>query len=133
MSTTHIANVAHGMLIALERGRAGEVYFISDGEPVEFRDFITKLLATQSVEAPATEIPRWLVAAVVRVGDALGRMTGGAIHGPMSWQEYAVLGVEVTLNIDKARRDLGYAPVISREEGLAELRAEGETPPAGPR
>jgi nucleoside-diphosphate-sugar epimerase len=123
MSTTHIANVVHGMLLALERGRGGEVYFISDGEPVEFRDFITKLLATQGVEAPSREIPRWLVAAVVRIGDSLGRMTGGAIHGPMSWQEYAVLGVEVTLNIDKARRELGYSPVISRQEGLAELSA----------
>jgi nucleoside-diphosphate-sugar epimerase len=33
----------------------------------------------------------------------------------------ASLGAEVTLNIDKARRELGYAPVISREQGLAEL------------
>lgn len=131
MSTTHIANVVHGMMLALERGRGGEVYFISDGEPVEFRDFITKLLATQGVEAPSREVPRWLVAAAVRIGDSLGRMTGGAIHGPMSWQEYAVLGVEVTLNIDKARRELGYSPVISREEGLAELSADVETLPAG--
>jgi nucleoside-diphosphate-sugar epimerase len=131
MSTTHIANVIHGMMLALERGGAGEVYFISDGEPVEFRDFITRLLATQGVEAPSRQIPRWLVATVVRIGDFLGRMTGGAIHGPMSWQEYAVLGVEVTLNIDKARRELGYSAVISREEGLAELSADDEAPPAG--
>ena len=123
MSTTHIANAVHGMMLALEHGRAGEVYFVSDGEPVEFRDFITKLLATQGVEAPTREIPRWLVAPAVRLGDWLGRMTTGAIQGPMSWQEYAVLGVEVTLNIDKARRDLGYSPVISREEGLAELHS----------
>ena len=127
MSTTHIANVAHGITLALERGRPGEVYFISDGEPVEFRDFVTKLLATQGVAPPSREIPRWLVVPVVWLGDALGRITGGALHGPMSWQEYAVLGVEVTLNIDKARRELGYAPVISREEGLAELTPGGAT------
>jgi len=123
ISTTHIANVIEGMMLALERGRAGEVYFISDGEPVEFRAFISKLLATQGVEAPTRAVPRWIVALVVRIGDALGRMTGGAVHGPMSWQEYSVLGVEVTLNIGKARRELGYAPVISREQGLAELSA----------
>ena len=123
MSTTHIANVVRGAMLALESGRAGEVYFISDGEPVEFRAFLTELLATQGVEAPAREVPRWLVQAAVRAGDSLARMTGGILHGPMSWQEYAVLGVEVTLNIDKARRELGYAPVISREEGLAELAA----------
>lgn len=131
MSTTHIANVIHGMMLALERGRAGEVYFISDGAPVEFRSFITQLLATRGVEAPTREIPRWLVASVVRLGDALARLTGGAIHGPMSWQEYAVLGVEVTLNIEKAREELGYSPVISRDEGLAELRADADEQTAG--
>ena len=124
MSTTHIANVVHGIMLSLELGRGGEVYFVSDGEPVEFRDFITELLATRDVEAPSKQVPRWLVAAAVRMGDALGRITGGAIRGPMSWQEYAVLGVEVTLNIDKARRELGYVPVISREEGMAELRLD---------
>ena len=124
MSTTHIANAVHGVMLALERGRAGEVYFVSDGEPVEFRGFITKLLATRGVEAPSREIPRWLVAAVIRIGDALARLTGGALHGPMSWQEYAVLGVEVTLDIGKAQNELGYSPVISREEGLAELRGD---------
>ena len=123
MSTTHIANAVHGILLALERGRAGEVYFVTDGEPVEFRAFITELLATQGVEVPSREIPRWLVVAAIRIGDSLARMTGGAIRGPMSWQEYAVLGVEVTLNIEKARRELGYSPVISREEGLAELQS----------
>ena len=123
MSTTHIANAVHGMLLALEKGRAGEVYFVTDGEPVEFREFVTKLLATQGVEAPSREIPRWLASPALRIGDLLGRMTGGAVQGPMSWQEYAVLGVEVTLNIDKAQRELGYSPVISRDEGLAELQA----------
>ena len=45
-------------------------------------------------------------------------MTGGTIQGPMSWQEYAVLGVEVTLNIDKARRELGYDPTVEIHEGV---------------
>ena len=121
MSTTHIANVVQGVMLALEKGRGGEVYFITDGEPVEFREFVTRLLQTAGAKPPTSEIPRWLVATVVRAGDRLARITGGAIQGPMSWQEYAVLGVEVTLNIDKATRELGYAPVISREEGLAEL------------
>jgi nucleoside-diphosphate-sugar epimerase len=30
---------------------------------------------------------------------------------------------ECTIKIDKARQDLGYEPVKTREQGLAELRA----------
>ena len=34
-----------------------------------------------------------------------------------------VLTQECTIDISKARRELGYEPVVSREQGLAEMRA----------
>jgi nucleoside-diphosphate-sugar epimerase len=37
--------------------------------------------------------------------------------------------VEVTLNIAKARRELGYEPPISRAMGLEELRSAAFIPP----
>lgn len=37
-------------------------------------------------------------------------------------QEYSTVGVEVTLDITKARLQLGYEPIMNREEGLNELR-----------
>ena len=122
-STTHLVNVVEGVLLALQRGTAGEVYFLSDGEPVEFRNFITRLLETQGVEVPQKEVPRWLVKTVARMGDLIAKLSAGRLSGPMSWQEYATLGVEVTLNIDKARKELGYTPVMTVAEGLAELEA----------
>lgn len=121
ISTTHVANAVEGILRGLAHGRAGEVYFVTDGEPVEFRSFVSQLLETQGVEPPTRTIPRALVIPALRITDTLERWTGGRIRGPMSWQEYATLGVEVTLCIDKARKELGYAPVITREAGIAEL------------
>lgn len=121
ISTTHLVNVVEGVLLALEQGAAGEVYFLSDGEQVEFRHFITRLLETQGVEVPQKEVPRWLVKTVARMGDLMEKLSVGRLSGPMSWQEYATLGVEVTLNIDKARNELGYRPVITVDEGLLEL------------
>ena len=120
-STTHIDNVVHAMLLALEKGRAGEVYFVTDGAPLTFRDFISRLLATQGIDVLTKNVPRWLVAPIVRLGEYASNLTAGKLHGPMSWQEYATLGVEVTLNIEKARKELGYAPVISMDEGMAQL------------
>lgn len=120
-STTHVANVAHAVGLALDRGRAGEVYFVTDGDPVPFREFVSALLVTQSTPVPTRSVPRWLVRAAVELGDFASRATGGAIHGPLSRQEFVTLGVEVTLNIEKAKRELGYEPVVSRDIGLAEL------------
>ena len=126
-STTHVDNVVQAMLLAMEKGRTGEVYFATDGDPVPFRDFVTRLLATQGIEAPTRKVPRWLVVPVVRLGEIASKLTGGKLHGPMSWHEYATLGVEVTLNIDKACRELGYAPVISIDEGMAELKTRHDS------
>ena len=122
-ATTHIANVVHGIMLALEKGRElAKFTFCPMAMRVAFRTFVSELLATQNVEAPTKSVPRWLVAPVVKIGSMLGSITNGKINGPMSAQEYATLGFEVTLNINKARKELGYQPVISIKDGMAELR-----------
>lgn len=121
-STTHIANVVEGVRLALEKGRPGEIYFLSDDDDIEFRTLVTDLLATQGVTAEARNVPRWLLRSVVGLGEMAATLTGGFLHGPMSRQEYATIGDTVTLNIAKAKTELGYRPLFSREEGLAELR-----------
>lgn len=123
-STTHIANVVEGVCLALEKGRGGEVYFLTDGEDLPFRGWITELLGTQGVDTSSVKsVPRGLISFIVNSGELLAGLTGGAVSGPLSKQEYATVGDTVTLNISKARRELGYAPVVTRAEGLAELRA----------
>ena len=39
----------------------------------------------------------------------------------MCYQDFATSAVEITLDIRKAKRELGYAPVTTWENGLAEL------------
>lgn len=120
-STTHIANLVHGICLVLEKGQSGEVYHITDGAPVTFRSFISDLLLAAGVTPPTKAMPRWVVKPVVQLGEALAGLTGGRIHGPMSWQEYATLGVEVTLDIGKAQATLGYQPVMSIADGMKEV------------
>ena len=122
-STTHIANLCNGVDRALAQGRGGQAYFITDGESVVFRDFITALLSAHGVVAPDKTVPLALLRIIAAIGDSLARATGGAVHGPVSRQVLATSAVEVTLRIDKARRELGYRPTMSREAGLAEIRA----------
>lgn len=122
-STTHIANLCVAIELGLGRGRGGEVYFISDGEPVQFRTFVSALLETQGLAIPDKTVPRAIVRTVAAIGDLLAKVSGGRIVPPLTLQSYATSAVEVSFDIGKARRELGYAPVISREAGLAELRS----------
>lgn len=120
--TTHIDNTVEGLLLAAHRGRPGEVYFVTDGEPVVFRDFVTELLATQAVAAPSRSLPTGLAKVVTRVGEAAWR--GLRLKGapPLDTMSLWLSSQECTIDTTKARTELGYTPVRSRADGLAELR-----------
>ncbi len=123
-STTHIANVVEGVRLCLEKGRGGEVYFITDGEDIAFRPWVTALLATKGIsESEVKSVRRGFMNIIVSAGELLANLTGGALSGPLGRQEYATVGNTVTLNIAKARKELGYVPVMSRAAGLSELKA----------
>ena len=122
-STTHVENVVEGLLRAAERGRAGAVYFITDGEPVVFRDFITELLETQGLDVPNRSVPAALAGTMARGSEAVWRLFRLKGTPPLTRLAYWLSAQECTIDISRAREELGYEPVRSREDGMAELRA----------
>jgi len=123
--TTHLGNVVEGLLLAAEKGVPGQAYFVTDGEPVVFRDFVTALLETQGVEPPNRSIPAWSAAPLARVAETAWRLLPLSGTPPMTTFRSWLLTQECTIDISKARAELGYAPVVTREQGLAELREAG--------
>ena len=121
MSTTHVDNTVEGLLLAAEKGRWGEAYFVTDGEPVVFREFLTGLVATRGIEPPTRNVP----GAIARPSPLWRRAPGGSCRsrGEPPITRFAVwdASLECTIDDSKARRELGYAPVVGIEEGLAAL------------
>jgi len=120
---THVDNVIEGLMLGAARGRDGETYFVTDGEPVVFREFLTELLATQGVEIPSRSMPAPLAAAVAAIGETAWNVLPLPGAPPLTRFAYWVSSQECTINISKARRELGYAPVRTRVDGLAAMRA----------
>ena len=56
--TAHVDNVVEGMVLAAEKGRPGEAYFVTDGEPVVFREFVTAMLRDPGRRAARPQPPR---------------------------------------------------------------------------
>ena len=113
-STCHVDNVVEGALLAATHGRPGDIYFLTDGEPVEFRAFISALLRSRGAEPGAREVPRWFVR-------ALATLTSWMPRPPITKTAIALAGVEVTVSDQKARRELGYTGRTTREAGLHAL------------
>ena len=120
-SITHVDNAVEGLVLGAERGRGGEAYFVTDGEPVVFREFVSALLRTQGVEPGERSIPAPMAGALARSGELLWRALPLRGSPPLTRFAMWVASQECTLDDSKARAELGYAPVRSREEGLAEL------------
>ncbi len=120
---THVGNVVEGLVLAAERGAPGEAYFVTDGEPVVFREFVTELLATKGIEPPDRSLPGALAGPMAAVSEAAWKLLPLPGDPPMSRFTSWVLTQECTINIAKARSELGYEPVITREQGLEEMRA----------
>jgi nucleoside-diphosphate-sugar epimerase len=110
-----------GLLLAAEKGQGGQAYFLTDGPPVDLRDFITALLKTQGVDAGRKTIPRGFAMGVATVSEVLWNFLRLPGTPPVTRSELLLAGSEVTVSDEKARRELGYEGQMSREAGLREL------------
>ena len=120
-STTHIANLVRGAVLALEKGRGGEIYFVTDGEVTDFKSFLTRLLAAEGVELPERSLPAWLVRPAAAAIEGLWRTLRLRSQPPLLRHAVDLLCCDCVLDDRKARSELGYEPVLSVEQGLAEL------------
>src|SRR3954451_22280534 len=48
-SVTHVDNAVEGLWLGATRGQPGAVYFVTDGDSVVFREFVSDMLRTQGV------------------------------------------------------------------------------------
>ena len=131
-STTHVRNAVEGMLAAADRGRGGQAYFVTDGEPLPFRDFATGLLATRGVHAEVGSVSGRVARAAAEGTGVLWRALPLPGRPPVQLSTVRAVGETCTLCDDRARRELGYEAQVSREQGLVELRSEyspAGTPP----
>jgi len=127
-STCHVRNVCEGALCAAERGKPGEIYFLTDGKPVELRGFLTHMLAAAGLPEPKREVPKWLARVAATLVEFVWSLFGLSSEPPVTRLATILIGEEVTVNDAKARRELGYVGAVTIESGLAELGASLRSP-----
>jgi len=123
MSTAHVDNVCHAVELAIEKGRGGEAYFVSDGADGTLRQVISSLLQTRAVNPPRASAPLPVAWAMAGVMEWIWRTFPRRGEPPMTRQMLRLIGQPFTLDIGKAQRELGYRPVVSWEQGLGAMRS----------
>jgi nucleoside-diphosphate-sugar epimerase len=123
--TTHVDNTVEGLWLGATKAPAGAVYFVTDGEPVVFREFLERMLATQGVSVPDKSVPAGVATAAAAGAERAWRLLRRPGPPPLTRFAVWVSSKECTLDISRACTELGYEPVRTREEGLAGLVAPG--------
>ena len=123
MSTAHVDNVCHALELAAKSGKGGEAYFISDAEDSTLKEVISGLLRTKAVNPPSTSAPlpvAWLMAVVM---EWVWRTFSRKGEPPITRQMLRLIGQPFTVDIGKAQKDLGYRPLVTRDQGLRAMQA----------
>jgi nucleoside-diphosphate-sugar epimerase len=113
---TYIEDAVNGMILALEKGRPGEIYHIAGPEPVTFRQLGETIAAALNAPPPKLSLPQpvaWLGATTLEL---MGKLAGK--RPPLSRDGVAFFSENRRFSWDKAARELGYAPQFDLEKGV---------------
>ncbi len=124
----YIDNLVDALMLAMEPGKGdGEAYLIADEEYVEIEDLVQRTGKALGVDV---KIPHFPVMPLVIVGHICEKVCKPFhITPPIFPRRVDWFRQNRAFQIDKAKRDLGYAPAIGLDEGLKRTaewyRAEG--------
>jgi len=116
----YVGSVAHGVERALLSDAAdGGTYFLTDDDPVDVWAFAHHLAERLDLSPPRRRLNPRLARALARGVETAWRAPGLRDRSPpLSRYGLALISRTHTYDISAARRDLDYAPVVSREQGL---------------
>ncbi len=121
LSTCHVDNLCHALVLAADRGPGGQAFFVSDGEDTTLKSFLTRLLQSRGVTPGDRAVPfavAWTMAGVMGTVWRLLRRKG---EPPITRQMLRLIGKDFTVDIRRAREALGYAPVTSPADGMRRM------------
>ncbi|WP_136055355.1 NAD(P)-dependent oxidoreductase [Microbacterium sp. K24] len=125
IDVTAVENVATALRLALDAGdAAGGVYNISNDDPRPFRELLTTLLELVGETPrmrPMNRRAAWVLASVL---EGVFRVVPGRPEPPLTRYTLSTIAYSQTLDLTRAKAELGYAPLVSLDEALARAAAD---------
>lgn len=122
---TAVQNVATALRLALTRGDAqGGVYNITNDDPRRFRDVLEQLLRLLGEAPRLRPVNRRVAWAAAATLEGLHSVLPGRPEPPFTRYTLSTIAFSQTLDITRAKAELGYRPEISLDEALADVAAD---------
>jgi nucleoside-diphosphate-sugar epimerase len=115
----YVADVVQALLLALDHDRAvGRIYNITAEHPLTQRQFLEAIAHDVGAPAPRVRVPYRLLYAAGYAAERVAALGGSVRRPPITRLGVAFLGTDNRFAIDRARRDLGYAPRVTIRDGV---------------
>lgn len=114
----YVTDVVQAVFLALEKGKTGRRYFLSDGEVYQSSTFSN--LIRQELGNPwwiRITAPIWLLRVITFFGEHIGHLTG-KVTALNNDKFYIMRQRNWRCDIEPARQELGYEPQVKLEEGV---------------
>jgi nucleoside-diphosphate-sugar epimerase len=112
----YIDNLLDATLLATKRDSSvGQVYLISDGNPVMWKEFFGTY-AQMAGKPKIRSVPEWFGKVIALGMEVTSTLTGKPPK--ITREAVGFLTCKARFSIEKARRELGYQPRFSLEEGM---------------
>jgi len=123
VDTVYVDNAAVGHVHAADRLApgapvAGKAYFLSQGEPEPLWDFVDRLLAAAGLPPITRSVSARVAYATGAAWEGLYRLFRLRREPPMTRFVARQLSTAHWFDLTAARRDFGYVPAVSTDEGL---------------
>jgi nucleoside-diphosphate-sugar epimerase len=113
----YVDNLVDAFVLAMRNGVGdGEAYLIADEEYVTIEELVRRVAWALGVDVKVPHYPVWPVVAAGHVCEKLCRPFG--ITPPIFPRRVDWYRQNRAFKIDKAKRELGYAPAVGLDEGL---------------
>jgi nucleoside-diphosphate-sugar epimerase len=120
LNTIFIGNLVDALLLAEQKeGVLGQVYNLTDDEPVSKRRFIEGIATGLGVPPPRSSVPLWVARLAAAVMETWARRRGDAVPPRLTQARLKFLGLNLDFSIEKAKRELGYRPRWTFDQALA--------------
>ncbi len=132
IDSTYVDNAAEAHLLAADRlapgaAPAGRGYFISNGEPVPVWELVDRILEAGGLPPVTRRVPFWLAYSAGWALEKAYALFRPDAEPPMTRFLARELATAHWFDLSAARRDLGYVPRVSLEEGLRRLEESLKT------
>ncbi len=123
IDTVFVENLADAHLLAIRAldvnpACRGKAYFITNGEPVNLWDYINQILAGAGLPPVTKRIPYRLALPIASVMSFFHKLLPGLGEPLLTPFLVREMAQSHWFDPEPARRDLGYSPSISTQEGL---------------